>query len=248
MVDGKTGEGPEQQQLFQSQRSAEPRDALLRLRERLLAKAAHEIYNSSTFVVANLTTLRGDILAGELDADLAVEMLDECLEGMGRTTDVLRRTRKFSREKTASTMESVDLSAVVHQICLRLVERKGFQVDTDLNDVQVRADLDALVLAVELLIEVWLHRLPPLEASVGLGLQIRAREVDGGGLLEVRDLNNQAGELLSEDLFTPFRKGDSAEHGTRLYLARSLIEDMGGRLQGGMDAAQAVLSVFLPRP
>jgi signal transduction histidine kinase len=248
MADGKAGDRSEQQQLFQSLRSADSSKALLRARARLLGKAAHEIYNTSTFVVANLTTLRGDVLAGELDADLAVEMLDECLEGMGRTTDVLRRTREFSREKKEMDLENLDLPAIVSQVCMRLEAQRGFQIDTALESVQVRGDLDVLDLVIELLIEVWLHRLPALEASVGLGLQLRVRKVEGGGVLEVRDLNSREDTGLDPALFHAFRQDDSEEKGTRLYLARNLVEEMGGTLEGKMDAGQGVMALFLPRP
>ncbi len=247
MTDGKGSVSPEQQQLFHSRRSPDSREALLQERSRLLGKAAHEIYNSSTFLVANLTTLRGDILADALDPELAIEMIDECLEGMGRTTDVLRRVRELSREKKSLPLESLELSTVVANVCTRIGARRGIELSTELEPVQVRASLDVLAHVVEQLIEVWLRRLPPLEATVGLGLQISVRSDESGGVLELISVGKGDLSRDSGPLFEAFRQGDSDEHGTRLYVSRCMIEDMGGRLDAEVDEGQAILSLRLPR-
>ena len=236
-----------QQQLFQSPTPPNPQEALLHARARLLGKAAHEIYNATTPLVANLTTLRGDLLAGELDPELAVEMLDECLEGIGRTTDVLRRLRELSRIKGALRLERLDLSAAVSQVCTALQERRGLALDADLESVWVRASPDVLALVLGHLIDAWLGRLPALEASVGLGLQLRVRAVSRGGELELRDLRPVAEDDGLEGVFSAFRQGDGHEQGTWLFVSRTLIQDMGGTLEAQVDGGQATLRLLLPR-
>jgi C4-dicarboxylate-specific signal transduction histidine kinase len=246
MADGKESSGPEQQELFRHQRAADPGTAQRHARSHMLGKATHEIYNSSTFLVANLTTLRGDLLAGEVDLELAVEMLDECLEGMGRTTDVLRRVRELSRESKKPSLEPLDLAAAAAQVCRSFQERRGLELQTDMESAQIRASLDLLAYVIEQMIGVWLRRLPALEGSVGLGILLRVRRVDGGGRLEVRDTRPHEGDAIDPELFDAFRQGDATEDGTRLFVSRTMIEDMGGRIEAVMDGGHPVLALVLP--
>ena len=239
--------GSEQQELFAGLRVVRPGNAQLHARSRMLGKATHEIYNTSTFLVANLTTLRGDIVAGELDHELAVEMLDECLEGMGRTTDVLRRLRELSRQNSKIGVTNLDLSEVMRQVCVRLGQQRGLELRMDLQPTIVRGSLEVLFYGLEQILDVWLRRLPALEASVGLGLLIRVHSVDGMGLVEIRDVRDGIEQSLPDGLFDAFRKGDTHEIGTRLFIFRSMLEEIGGSLDATLDGGQAVITVRLLR-
>lgn len=247
MAEKQDKDGPSQQSLFPAYSPPATHGAKLRMRSRLIGKAAHEIYNATTPLVANLTTLRGDILADEFEPDLAVEMLDECLEGIGRTTDVLKRVRELCRTDGPLRNDEVDLAAILRHVCDDLSHRKGLQLELHAQSVWVRGDGGILTLIVERLIRSWLSRLPGLEASVGLGIGLYVREQPGHGELEIRDQRNVD---LSEDfskLFDAFQQGDSLERGTWLFLCRSLVEDMGGRLEASLEAGNAVLRLRLPR-
>ena len=204
----------------------------------MLAEAAHELNNPAAFVLANLTTLQEDLDAGDLDLDLAKEMVSECMEGVTRITRMVAQLRNLTRAQIEERPERVQLGRVVrdsvHIARVRVGRRAGLHLVVE-QEVEVMAMQGRLSQAVMNLVvnaadalEGQASPAPAIEVVVGRLME------DGVEYARVDVIDNGPGvpEALRARLFEPFMTSKGAGTGTGLGLpiSRAFVEDLGGAL------------------
>ncbi len=81
------------------------------------AEVAHQVNNPSTWLRLNLDQLRTDLLGGtQIEESLMRELLDECLEGLDRISQIASELRALARPGH-DELESTDLRQVVAAAC-----------------------------------------------------------------------------------------------------------------------------------
>ncbi len=201
----------------------------------MAAEVAHEVNNPATYLMTNLSILRDDLSAEVIDVDSAAELIDECLDGVTRITDVVKRMRSLaSSGGEIMTDELIDLSTVVRDACRIAGLRVKYKADLHIHDeetVHVQGSpkrlgqvvLNLVVNAADALTG-QSDPLPRIDVSV---------EKDGEqGVVSVRDNGPGIPDEKRHSIFQAFMTTKSNNGGTGLGLAvsQTIAEEHGGSL------------------
>ncbi|HEY2510379.1 MAG TPA: ATP-binding protein, partial [Polyangiaceae bacterium] len=197
---------------------------------RLAAGVAHEINNPAAFVTVNLGVLRDRFLAGTIRNQDVLAMLEESLNGMDRIREIVRDLKGLARDRS---IDLIDLSALV-QSAVRMTahETRGrARVERIHEDGAFARVRGARVTQVVLnLVLNAAQALPPGRADNRI--TIRTRRAGERALIEVADNGVGIDASIAPHIFEPFfttREGAGGT-GLGLWLARSIVEEEGGRL------------------
>ena len=201
----------------------------------MAAEVAHEVNNPATYLMTNLSILRDDLAVDSVDSSSAGELIDECLDGVQRIVEVVRRMRTLATSGNEEAVdELVDLSSVVRDACRIGGLRVKYKADLHIHDddtVQVQGSpkrlgqvvLNLVVNAADALTG-QADPMPRIDVSVGLE--------DGWGLVRVRDNGPGVPDSKLQGIFEPFVTSKVGKGGTGLGLAvsRIIAEEHGGTL------------------
>jgi len=211
----------------------------------MAAEVAHEVNNPATYLMTNLAILRDDLDAEVIDVEGASELIEECLDGVTRITDVVKRMRSLaSSGGEKMTDELIDLSTVVRDACRIAGLRVKYKADLHIHDeatVHVQGSpkrlgqvvLNLVVNAADALTG-QSDPLPRIDVSV--------EKEEGFGVVSVRDNGPGIPDEKQNAIFQAFVTTKSNNGGTGLGLAvsRTIAEEHGGSLvverHGGMGA------------
>jgi len=201
----------------------------------MAAEVAHEVNNPATYLMTNLSILRDDLSMEMVDVDSASELIEECLDGVQRITEVVRRMRSLASSGGEEMSEElIDLSTVVRDACRIAGLRVKYKADLHIHDestVQVQGSpkrlgqvvLNLVVNAADALTG-QADPMPRVDVSV---------ESDGQwGIVRVRDNGPGVPESKVATVFEPFVTTKIGNGGTGLGLAvsRTIAEEHGGTL------------------
>jgi len=201
----------------------------------MAAEVAHEVNNPATYLMTNLTILRDDLSAEVIDVESAAELIEECLDGVTRITDVVKRMRSLaSSGGEKMTDELIDLSTVVRDACRIAGLRVKYKADLHIHDeatVHVQGSpkrlgqvvLNLVVNAADALTG-QSDPLPRIDVSV--------EKEEGFGVVSVRDNGPGIPDEKQNAIFQAFMTTKSNNGGTGLGLAvsRTIAEEHGGSL------------------
>jgi two-component system NtrC family sensor kinase len=201
----------------------------------MAAEVAHEVNNPATYLMTNLSILRDDLAVESVDSTSAGELIDECLDGVQRIVEVVRRMRTLATSGNEENVsELVDLSSVVRDACRIAGLRVKYKADLHIHDectVQVLGSpkrlgqvvLNLVVNAADALTG-QADPMPRIDVSVG--------EKDGWGWVEVRDNGPGIPDHKAQSIFEPFVTSKIGKGGTGLGLAvsQTIAEEHGGTL------------------
>ncbi len=201
----------------------------------MAAEVAHEVNNPATYLLANLSILRDDLAAGALDIDNASELVDECLDGVTRITDVVKRMRTLASSSEEEIGENlVNLSTVVRDACRIAGLRVRYRADLHIHD-------DTTVLVVgspkrlgQVVLNLVINAADALtgQAEPLPRIDVSVSSEDGFGVVSVRDNGPGIPKEKHASIFTPFVTSKSNSGGTGLGLAvsRTIAEEHAGTL------------------
>lgn len=220
----------------------------------MAAEVAHEVNNPATYLMTNLTILRDDIATGVVDVDGASELIEECLDGVQRIAEVVRRMRSLASSGGEGVSdELIDLSTVVRDACRIAGMRVKYKADLHIHDEET----------------VQIHGSPKRLGQVVLNLVVNAADALTGqsdpmprvdvhverqgewGVVRVRDNGPGIPVDKLEMIFEPFVTTKAGKGGTGLGLAvsRTIVEEHGGTLDiEPHDGPGAWFRLRLPLP
>ena len=220
----------------------------------MAAEVAHEVNNPATYLMTNLSILRDDLASEVVDVAAASELIEECLDGVTRITDVVKRMRSLASSGSEEIGDAlIDLSTVVRDACRIAGLRVKYKADLHIHDaetVQVRGSskrlgqviLNLVVNAADALTG-QSDPLPRIDVSV-------ETEPDYG-VVVVRDNGPGVPEDKRASIFEAFVTSKSSNGGTGLGLAvsQTIAEEHGGTLSLESGVGQgAVFKLRLPLP
>jgi signal transduction histidine kinase len=220
----------------------------------MAAEVAHEVNNPATYLMTNLSILRDDLAAEVVDVEAASELIEECLDGVTRITDVVKRMRSLASsgsEEIGDTL--IDLSTVVRDACRIAGLRVKYKADLHIHDeatVQVRGSSKRLG---QVILNLVVNAADALtgQADPMPRIDVSVEAEDEYGVVVVRDNGPGVPEEKRASIFEAFVTSKSSNGGTGLGLAvsRTIAEEHGGMLslEGGVGHG-AVFKLRLPLP
>jgi PAS domain S-box-containing protein len=220
----------------------------------MAAEVAHEVNNPATYLMTNLSILRDDLSAGSLDEIQAAELVEECLDGVTRITEIVRRMRILASGHSEESMDTLmDLAWVVRDACRIAGLRVKYKADLHIHDSilpQVKGSskrigqvvLNLVVNAADAL-SGQIDPMPRIDVSLG--------QDDAFAWVDVRDNGPGVPDSMRERMFEAFVTSKSEEGGTGLGLAVSstIADEHGGRLElRNHDGGGAWFRLQLPLP
>ncbi len=201
----------------------------------MAAEVAHEVNNPATYLMTNLSILRDDMGGGEVDADAAVELIEECLDGITRITDVVKRMRSLASSGAETIGEElVDLSTVVRDACRIAGLRVKYKAELHIHDdetVQVRGSPKRLG---QVVLNLVVNAADALTGQSDPMPRIDVSVVPGDGHADVVVRDNGPGIPLDkrDNIFQAFvsTKTDHGGTGLGLAVSRTIAEEHGGTL------------------
>jgi signal transduction histidine kinase len=202
----------------------------------MAAEVAHEVNNPATYLMTNLSLLRDDINADALDKDQAIDMIEECLDGVTRIADIVRRMRGLATAHAEEdTGELVDLGMVVRDVCRMAGLRVKYKAELHIFDaegVSVHGSAKRLAQVVLNLVvnaaDALTGQIDPLPR-----IDVTVKTDDGRACVDVRDNGPGVPDELASRMFEAFVTSKAGEGGTGLGLAvsQTIADEHGGSLE-----------------
>ena len=221
----------------------------------MAAEVAHEVNNPATYLMTNLSILRDDLAAEVVDVEAASELIEECLDGETRITDVVKRMRSLASsgsEEIGDTL--IDLSTVVRDACRIAGLRVKYKAELHIHDaetVEVRGSSKRLGQVILNLV------VNAADALTGQSdpmprIDVSVESDQGYGVVVVRDNGPGVPEEKRASIFEAFVTSKASNGGTGLGLAvsQTIAEEHGGTLSleaGGGHGAVFKLRLPLPK-
>ncbi len=219
-----------------------------RIKSDFMMLASHELRTPLTKIKAWLALMQdaGDSLPAEARDEGLVELRMEA-EHLARLTDNLLCIAQLESGEIRLKTAQVELEMVVHEVISRFVEtadRGRFSIRIDDEAKRLQADHERLALVLACLIDNALKFSPNSEP-----VRLRARRVVNKVHIEVYDNGRRIPDGDKERVFASFYQVESpllrqrGGFGVGLYLARQLVERMGGNIS--IDNSRARGNTFV---
>jgi PAS domain S-box-containing protein len=251
-TDRRAAEQRERQLAIEQEARAAAEEAL-RARDHFLTVASHELKTP----VASLQLAAEALTRSRESGTLTDERLDS---GLGRLTAATTRLAALLSElldvsrltATGLPIQPVrsDLAAIAREVVAELAEAaadRRVRVDAP-EPVTVSVDQMRIRQVVTNLVDNALKY-----SGAGTAIDVRVRETEGGGEIEVADEGVGLDATARRELFEPFGRGDSTSHipgmGLGLFISRQIVERHGGSLRASSDGSGrgTTMTVSLPR-
>ena len=219
----------------------------------LAAEVAHEVNNPATYLMTNLSILRDDIQMGTLDIDQAAELVDECLDGVSRITEVVRRMRTLTSGHSDEALDMIDLSWVVRDACRIAGLRVKYKAELHIHDAEMPQIYGSAKRIGQVVLNLVVNAADALGGQIDPmpRIDVTLGQDDQGAWVDVRDNGPGIPEKIRDQLFEAFVTSKSSEGGTGLGLAVSatIADEHGGRLELCQhDGPGAWFRLWLPLP
>jgi two-component system sensor histidine kinase TctE len=222
----------------------------LERQRRFLDSAAHQL---RTPLAVIKTQVNYALRARERsETDLALAEVDSNLTSMARMTSQLLTLGGVDHNRTALQSETIDLSAIAHQVVLEAASRAldaGIEMAFDSDGPAQVAGSDVMLveLVTNLVENVIAHAGPGSEATIAVRKGVR------DVILRVEDTGEGASDEDRTGLLQRFRRGKNARpggSGLGLSIVSEIVETMGGTIELPVPRAGKgfAVEVRLPAP
>ena len=220
----------------------------------MAAEVAHEVNNPATYLMTNLSILRDDLTAESIDPDSATELIEECLDGVTRITDVVKRMRSLaSSGGEEMSDELIDLSTVVRDACRIAGLRVKYKADLHIHDEATVQVIGSPKRLGQVILNLVVNAADALtgQSDPMPRIDVMVAAEDGHGVVSVRDNGPGIPNEKRQSIFQAFMTTKSNNGGTGLGLAvsRTIAEEHGGTLAlEPHDGMGAWFKLRLPLP
>jgi signal transduction histidine kinase len=223
---------------------AQEKEALLAQEEQFLHDVSHELRTPVTIARGHLEILQR---TGEAAPEIRVA-LDE-LQRIERIVGGLLVLARAGRPNVAESMTDLDLEPFLEEVVMRWAEvaPRVWRVG-DLAQGALRADPDALRIALDALVENAVDQTGPSDA-----IEVRSRPVRGAVAIEVADEGPGVPAEALDGIFQRFARvepnGDRKVHGVGLGLAivDAIAKAHGGNCTVSSSEGGSTFAIVLPR-
>ncbi|MAY80095.1 MAG: hypothetical protein CL930_04835 [Deltaproteobacteria bacterium] len=202
----------------------------------MAAEVAHEVNNPATYLMTNLSILRDDLGSGNIDPDSSMELIEECLDGISRITDIVKRMRSLATSSgEAFGDERVDLSTIVRDACRIAGLRVKYKADLHIHDTLSLHVVGSPKRLGQVVLNLVVNAADALSGQSDPMPRIDVEVQQSGAWAEVVVRDNGPGipESMREKLFQPFvsSKVDKGGTGLGLAVSRTIAEEHRGTLE-----------------
>jgi len=221
----------------------------------MAAEVAHEVNNPATYLMTNLSILRDDLQGDTLDTVQAAELVDECLDGVTRITDIVRRIRSLATSHADEALDSsVDLSWVVRDACRIAGLRVKYKAELHIHDAVMPAVRGSAKRIGQVVLNLVVNAADALGGQIDPlpRIDLTLGQDETHAWIDVRDNGPGVPDAMSGRMFEAFVTSKAGEGGTGLGLSVSatIAEEHGGTLElmaHGDRGAWFRLQLPLPR-
>lgn len=197
-----------------------------------LATASHELKTPLTVILGFTQALRSDWLDPEQRQD-ALASVERRAQELGRIVDRLLLTGRIESGRISLSLDIVDVGEMIDERArsLAMVTGRTFHCDLPAHDLIAVADPDALSTVLDHLLDNAVKYSPGGE-DISIRLAVDRRHIE----IEVADRGIGMDEAEQANCFKRFWQAESSDvrrfggTGVGLYIVRSLVEAMGGRV------------------
>ncbi len=201
----------------------------------MAAEVAHEVNNPATYLMTNLSILRDDIAASALDMNQAMEMIEECLDGVTRITDIVRRMRSLATSHAdGNTQEMVDLGTVVRDVCRIAGLRVKYKAELHLYDSEGVCISGSSKRIGQVILNLVVNAADALTGQIEPlpRIDVTVKHDEGCACIDVRDNGPGIEQDIAARMFEAFvtSKADEGGSGLGLAVSRTIADEHGGSL------------------
>jgi C4-dicarboxylate-specific signal transduction histidine kinase len=202
----------------------------------MAAEVAHEVNNPATYLMTNLSILRDDFGSGNMDSDSAIELIEECLDGISRITDIVKRMRSLATSSgEVFSDEMVELSTVVRDACRIAGLRVKYKADLHIHDTVSLQVVGSPKRLGQVVLNLVVNAADALsgQSDPMPRIDVEVQKNDLWAEVIVRDNGPGIPESMREKLFQPFvsSKVDKGGTGLGLAVSKTIAEEHDGTLQ-----------------
>ena len=200
----------------------------------LVGGLAHEFNQPLAAVLSNAQATKRIIESDAADLDEIVEIIDDIIADIGRSSEILRRLRALL-QKQATAFAPLDLNAVVEETAALLhgeAELRNIEVDLHLTEGLPPVSGDSVQLQ-QVLVNLITNGFDAMK-SVSIGERTLVIETADDAASKVRVSVHDTGlgvdEQNIQSLFAPFHTTKAEGLGMGLAISRSIIEQHLGKI------------------
>lgn len=202
----------------------------------MAAEVAHEVNNPATYLMTNLSILRDDLGSGNIDPDSSIELIEECLDGISRITDIVKRMRSLATSSgEAFGDEMVELSTVVRDACRIAGLRVKYKADLHIHDTVSLQVVGSPKRLGQVILNLVVNAADALtgQSDPMPRIDVEVHKAESWAEVIVRDNGPGIPLAMREKLFQPFvsSKVDKGGTGLGLAVSRTIAEEHRGTLE-----------------
>ena len=202
----------------------------------MAAEVAHEVNNPATYLMTNLSILRDDLGSGDMNPDSSMELIEECLDGISRITDIVKRMRSLATSSGEDFgNEMVELSTIVRDACRIAGLRVKYKADLHIHDSVSLQVVGSPKRLGQVILNLVVNAADALtgQSDPMPRIDVEVKKAGSWAEVVVRDNGPGVPESMREKLFQPFvsSKVDKGGTGLGLAVSKTIAEEHRGMLE-----------------
>ena len=212
---------------------------------------AHEVNNPIAVIIGRAEILLSQIQEGPVEPAMLTKSISKINEMAQRVSKIIEAMRKVSKAAKQSEITNQSLKIIFEEVlslCTEKMRKSLIQLEIqeipeDLNVVANYSSVSFTLMSLIFNCLDELTKLPEDQRNVWINFEL----VDDHVLIKVRDSGRGLNPEVQKNLFSPFNSTRPDAAGLSLYIAKGLMNEMGGALEFDSSSAQTTFILKLTR-